>query len=177
MTKKINAWISSIKRRVLCEINTISKMPVILTVTVIFIAGTVITLHGVNDITDSRLIFPQMTPPAFFLILGRFALHFMLGLALGILLAAGDRAAQSCAFRTAVFVSLLVLSEMIWISVFYSFAVPFFSFALSVFMLMLTVCACISAAKTVFTASLVLYVYLAFLVIRCWLSLSMVLIN
>jgi len=156
--------------------NTINKAVVICTTAVIFIAGLIITLHGVCDVTDSTLIFPRAVPSAFFLVLGRLILHFLLGLALGILLAAGDRASQSFAVRAALFVSLLALCEMIWISVFYSFAVPFFSFLLSVVMLFLTLCACL-AAKTVLTASLILYVYLAFLTLRCWFSLSMVLIN
>ncbi len=177
MIKKINSCVCSLKRRVQCEINSINKAVVLFAVTVIFIAGLIITVHGICDITDSTLVFPRAVPPAFFLVIGRFLIHFMLGLVLGILLAVGDRAAQSCAFRAAVFVSLLVLCEMIWISVFYSFAVPFFSFLLTVFMLLLTLCACLSAAKTVFTASLVLYIYLAFLALRCWFSLSMVLIN
>lgn len=177
MFKKIKACFSSCKRRVTCEINTINKVTVILTAAVIFIAGLVITVHGIADVANSNLIFPRAVPPVFFLVLGRFVLHFMLGLALGILLAAGDRAAHSCAFRTAVFVSLLILCEMIWISVFYCFAVPFFSFVLTVFMLLLTLCACLSASKTVFSASFILYVYLFLLGLRCWFSLSMVLIN
>lgn len=177
MFKKINSFICGFKRRILCEINTANKAVVICTTAVIFIAGLIITLHGICDITDSTLIFPRAVPPSFFLVIGRLVIHFALGLVLGILLAVGDRAAQNCAVRAAVFISLLVLCEMVWISVFYSFAVPFFSFLLTVFMLFLTVCACLMVAKVAFSASLLLYAYMVFLILRCWFSLSMVLIN
>ena len=163
MFKKINSCVCSIKRRVICEINAVNKGIVIFATAVIFIAGLAITLHGMCDVADSTLVFPRAVPSAFFLVLGRFLIHFMLALILGILLAVGDRSAQGCAFRAAVFVSALVLCEMIWISVFYSFAIPFFSFLLTVFMLILAVCACLSVTGTVFTASLVLYLIWRFL--------------
>ena len=177
MIKKINSCISFLKRRILCEINAVNKFVVVFTAAVIFIAGFIITLHGICDISESVFTFSCTMPCVFFLVIGRFAIHFVLGLALGLLLAVGDKSSQGCAFRAAVFVSLIVLCEMIWISVFYSFALPFFSFSLTVFMLVLAVCACLLSAKTIFAASFVMYIYLLFLVFRCCFSLSIMLLS
>ena len=170
-------YLFSLKRRILREINQINNATAVFTAAVIFISGVIITVHGISDIEGSCLVFPKGMPPTFFLILGRFFVHLMLGLTLGILLAAGDKYVRCFALRAAVFIALLVLCEMIWISVFYCFAIPFFSFILSVIMLFLALCACVLTSRSTLAASIILYVYFMFLLIRWWFSLSMVLIN